>query len=220
MKLTWQEIIEMLKISFNETFIMVGWSLLAALVFGTLIGLFLYLTSSSFFYKNRLVNEISGFIVNATRSVPFLILMVTILPLGSIFVGTTIGPTAVIVPLAVAAIAFYARLAENAFSQIDIGIIEAAVASGASNLRIITGIIFPETFPQLIRHATVTVISLISYSAMAGIVGGGGIGDLAIRYGYQRNANEVLYICIVILIIIVQFLQFAGDGLARRIDKR
>lgn len=219
-KLNWADIIDLLWIAAKETFIMVGWSLLAAILFGTIIGLFLYITSSRFFFKNKVINQISGFIVNATRSIPFLILMVAVLPAGFYLVGTSIGPKAVIFPLSLAAVAFYARLAENAFSQVDNGVVEAAVASGASHWRIITGILFPEAFSQLVRHATVTVISLIGYSAMAGIVGGGGIGDLAIRYGYQRYVTEVLIICIVILIIIVQLLQFLGDSLANYLDKR
>lgn len=219
-KLNWADITDLLWIAAKETFIMVGWSLLAAILFGTIIGLFLYITSSRFFFKNKVINQISGFIVNATRSIPFLILMVAVLPAGFYLVGTSIGPKAVIFPLSLAAVAFYARLAENAFSQVDNGVVEAAVASGASHWRIITGILFPEAFSQLVRHATVTVISLIGYSAMAGIVGGGGIGDLAIRYGYQRYVTEVLIICIVVLIIIVQLLQFLGDSLANYLDKR
>ncbi|MDF7667009.1 ABC transporter permease [Orbaceae bacterium ESL0727] len=219
MNLTFNELCDLLWIAAKETFTMVSWSLLAAILFGTIIGLFLYLTANRFFFKNKIINQIAGFIVNATRSIPFLILMVAVLPAGFYLVGTSIGPKAVIFPLAVAAIAFYARLAENAFSQVDNGVIEAAIASGASHYRIIIGILFPEAFAQLVRHATVTVISLIGYSAMAGIVGGGGIGDLAIRYGYQRYVTEVLIICIVILIIIVQVLQFLGDTFADHLDK-
>lgn len=219
MKLTFDELMFELWKAAQETFIMVSWSLLAAVIFGTLIGLFLYLTSSHFFFKNKIVNQVSGTIVNMIRSVPFLILMVAVLPAGIYLVGTSIGPKAVIFPLSVAAIAFYARLAENAFSQVNNGVVEAAISSGASNWRIIIGILFPEAFAQLVRHATVTVISLIGYSAMAGIVGGGGIGDLAIRYGYQRYETGVLIICIVILMIIVQLLQLLGDFCANRLDK-
>lgn len=218
-KLTYADFVELLWVAAKETFIMVSWSLLAAIIFGTLIGLFLYLTSNRLFFRNRVINQISGFIINATRSIPFLILLVAVLPVGVYIVGTSIGPKAVIFPLSVAAIAFYARLAENAFSQVDNGVIEAAISSGAAHWRIIISILFPEAFAQLVRHATVTVISLIGYSAMAGIVGGGGIGDLAIRYGYQRYYTEMLVVCIVILILVVQLLQFLGDTLASRLDK-
>lgn len=149
-KLTINEIAQMLWKAAYETFIMVSWSLLAGLIFGTLIGLLLFLMSNQFFFKNRIINSIANFIVNATRSIPFLILMVTVLPLGALLVDTAVGPKAVILPLSLAAIAFYARLAENAFSQIDKGVIEAAVASGASHMRIIFGILFPEAMAQLI----------------------------------------------------------------------
>ncbi len=218
-KLTIAEITQMLWKAAYETFIMVSWSLLAGLIFGTLIGLMLFLMSNQFFFKNRIINSIANFIVNATRSIPFLILMVTVLPLGALLVDTAVGPKAVILPLSLAAIAFYARLAENAFSQIDKGVIEAAVASGASHMRIIFGILFPEAMAQLIRHATVTTISLISFSSMAGVVGGGGIGDLAISYGYQRYVTEVLILCIVILIVIVMVIQYFGDKFANHFDK-
>lgn len=218
-KLTFAEMAQMLWQAAYETFIMVSWSLLAGILFGTIIGLLLFLMSNSFFFKNRVMNSIANFIINATRSIPFLILMVTVLPLGALFVGTTVGPKAVIFPLSLAAIAFYARLAENAFSQIDKGVIEAAVASGASHIRIIIGILFPEAMAQLIRHATVTTISLISFSSMAGVVGGGGIGDLAIRYGYQRYVTEILILCIIILIFIVMLIQFLGDKLANHFDR-
>ena len=218
-KLTIAEITQMLWKAAYETFIMVSWSLLAGLIFGTLIGLMLFLMSNQFFFKNRIINSIANFIVNATRSIPFLILMVTVLPLGALLVDTAVGPKAVILPLSLAAIAFYARLAENAFSQIDKGVIEAAVASGASHMRIIFGILFPEAMAQLIRHATVTTISLISFSSMAGVVGGGGIGDLAISYGYQRYVTEVLILCIVILIVIVMVIQYLGDKFANHFDK-
>ena len=218
-KLTIAEIMEMLWKAADETFIMVSWSLLAGLIFGTLIGLLLFLLSNPFFLKNRVIGNVANFIINATRSIPFLILMVAVLPLGTYIVGTTVGPKAVIVPLAIAAIAFYARLAENAFSQIDKGVIEAAIASGASHIRIIFGILFPEALAQLIRHATVTTISLIGFSSMAGVVGGGGIGDLAIRFGYQRYVTEVLIICIIILIIVVMLIQYLGDKLANHFDR-
>ena len=218
-KLTIAEITQMLWKAAYETFIMVSWSFLAGLIFGTLIGLMLFLMSNQFFFKNRIINSIANFVVNATRSIPFLILMVTVLPLGALLVDTAVGPKAVILPLSLAAIAFYARLAENAFSQIDKGVIEAAVASGASHMRIIFGILFPEAMAQLIRHATVTTISLISFSSMAGVVGGGGIGDLAISYGYQRYVTEVLILCIVILIVIVMVIQYLGDKFANHFDK-
>lgn len=220
LNLTVGQIIQLVTKSFGETVYMVGWALLFSIIFGVLLGLFLYVTSSNFFFKNRVLNEVVGFIVNAIRSIPFLILLVTLLPIGQFFVGTQIGPKAVIFPLAVAAIAFYARLAENAFSEVNYGVIEAFVSSGAKPSRIILEILFPEALPQLIRHITVTTISLISYSALAGIVGGGGIGDLSIRYGYQRYNIEILIICIVILVVIVQIIQWIGDLIANSVSRK
>lgn len=220
LNLTVGQIIQLVTKSFGETVYMVGLALLFSIIFGVLLGLFLYVTSSNFFFKNRVLNEAVGFIVNAIRSIPFLILLVTLLPIGQFFVGTQIGPKAVIFPLAVAAIAFYARLAENAFSEVNYGVIEAFVSSGAKPSRIILEILFPEALPQLIRHITVTTISLISYSALAGIVGGGGIGDLSIRYGYQRYNIEILIICIVILVVIVQIIQWIGDLIANSVSRK
>ena len=218
--LSFEQIIELIRKASIETIFMVGWALIFSILFGVLLGLFLYVTSSEYFYKYTFVNRAVGFIVNAIRSIPFLILLVTLLPLGQIFVKTTIGPKAVIFPLAVAAIAFYARLAENAFSEVDKGVIEASVASGAKPSHTILGILFPEALPQLVRHLTVTTISLISYSAMAGIVGGGGIGDLSIRYGYQRYSIDILVICIILLIAIVQIVQWIGDIIANSMTRR
>lgn len=220
LELTIEEIIRLLQRATQETAYMVSWSFGLSVIFGLILGLFLFVTASPYFYRQRVLNKVSDVLINVTRSVPFLILLVTVLPLGKFFVGTTIGPKAVIFPLTLASTAFYGRLAENAFSEVDKGVIEAAVASGAKPLRIITGIVFPEALPQLIRHMTVTIISLIGYSSMAGIVGGGGIGDLSIRYGYQRYNIEVLLVCIVILVILVQILQWIGDAIANRFVRK
>lgn len=220
LKLTIEQITDLLIKSSIETIFMVGWALVISIIIGVFLGLFLYVTSSNYFFKNNLINGIVGFIVNAIRSIPFLILLVTLLPIGMYLVKTQIGPKAVVFPLAVAATAFYGRLAENAFSEVDKGVIEASVASGAKSSHIILGILFPEALPQLIRHLIVTTISLINYSAMAGIVGGGGIGDLSIRYGYQRYSFDILIICIVLLIAIVQIVQWVGDRIANSISRK
>ncbi|MBM7871618.1 D-methionine transport system permease protein [Clostridium pascui] len=211
---------EALTKSFNETALMVLYSLGFATVFGGLLGLLLFLTSNSLFIKNKIVNEIAGVIINITRSIPFLILLVLLIPVSKKIVGTGIGYTAVIVPLSIAAIAFYGRLAEVSFSEVNHGVLEAAVASGARPIDIIIHILIPEALPQLIKNLTVTAVSLIGYSAMAGTVGGGGIGDLAIRYGYQRYQTDVMFICVITLIIIVQLLQIFGDFIAKRTNKK
>lgn len=206
--------------AFSETFDMVFFALLFAVFLGGTIGLILHLTTNTLFFKNRLVNQIFGVIVNITRSIPFVILLVLLLPFTKFIVGTTIGAKAVIVPLSVAAVAFYARLAEAAFSEVDRGVIEAACACGAKPISIIINILIPEALPGLVTGITVTAISLIGYSAMAGTVGGGGVGDLAIRYGYQRYQTEVMLICVVILVVIVQILQLIGDYFTKKVNKR
>lgn len=220
MSLTVNELVEALLKSFGETALMVGWSLLIAVALGGVIGLALFLTANPLFLKNRILNEITGFIVNIIRSIPFVILLVILLPFTKMVIGSTIGAKSVIVPLAFAATAFYARLAEGAFSDVPRGILEAASASGARQLDIVIHILLPEALPQLIAGVTVTAISLIGYSAMAGTVGGGGVGDLAIRYGYQLYQPTVLAICVVLLIVLVQIIQYAGETAARKVNRR
>lgn len=206
--------------SLAETFHMVAVSLAISVIIGGLIGLFLYLTTSRMFFKNVVVNQIFGIIVNIIRSIPFIILLVLLLPVTKLIAGTTIGAKSVVVPLTVAAIAFYARLAEASFSAVDKGVIEAASSCGAHPAKIIFGILIPEALVGLVNGITVTAISLIGYSAMAGTVGGGGIGDLAIRYGYQRYETEVMFICVIILIIIVQLVQLLGDFITKKVNKQ
>lgn len=206
--------------AFGETAVMVAISLGFAIVLGGILGLVLFATSNPLFIKNKAVNETVGIIINVTRSIPFLILLVLLIPLSKLVVQTTIGPAAVIVPLSVASIAFFARLAEISFSEVNRGVLEAAVASGAKKLYIVIHILIPEALPQLIKNITVTAVSLIGYSAMAGTVGGGGVGDLAIRYGYQRYQTDVMLICVAILVVLVQILQFGGDYAAKKLNRK
>lgn len=195
-------------------------AMILSIIVGGLIGLILYLTSNSLFLKNKIINSIAGIIVNIIRSLPFVILLVLLIPITKIMVGTSIGPQAAAVPLSIASIAFFARLAEGAFNEVDKGVLEAAVASGAKLRLILTDVLIVEAMPSLIRGITVTLVSLISFSAMAGIVGGGGIGDLAIRYGYYRYETGVMIVTVIILVVVVQVIQFIGDGLARISSKR
>lgn len=204
----------------NETLYMISYSLILSVLAGGIIGLFLYVTTSRLFFKNAFINQFFGVIVNILRSVPFIILLVVLLPFTKAVVGTTIGPKSVIVPLTVTAIAFYARLAQAAFAEVDKGVLEAASACGAHPLKIIFGILLPEARVGLINGITVTTISLIGYSAMAGTVGGGGIGDLAIRYGYQQYKTEIMLVCVVVLVIIVQLIQLVGDLIAKKANKK
>ncbi|WMI80054.1 methionine ABC transporter permease [Anaerotignum sp. MB30-C6] len=203
-----------------ETLQMVAYSLIMSILFGGIIGLLLYVTTTKLFYKNAVFSEVSGIIVNILRSIPFIILLVLLMPITKAIVGTNIGPKAVVVPLTVTAIAFYARLSQAAFAEVDNGVLEAASACGAHPIMIIFSILLPEARVGLINGITVTTISLIGYSAMAGTVGGGGIGDLAVRYGYQQYETKIMLLCVVILVVIVQSIQLCGDYIARKANKR
>ena len=203
-----------------ETFEMVLISMIAAAVLGTILGLVLHLASNPIFYKNRVVNGITGTINNVIRSLPFIILIIVLQPLARLVVGTSIGPIAASVSLAIAAIAFYARLVEGAFSEVDKGVIEAAVATGASTSLIIRKVLFVEATPALVRALTVTFVSVIGYSAMAGTIGGGGLGDIAMRYGYYRYQADIMIIAVVLLVLLVQILQVVGMILSKKLDRR
>jgi D-methionine transport system permease protein len=205
--------------AFWETFQMVGISLSLALLLGIPIGLLLFITDQGLFWENKIFNKAGGFLVNTIRSIPFVILLVILLPLTQKIVKTTIGPLAASVSLSVAAVVFYARLAEASLREVDKGVIEAATAMGASSRQIITQVLLVEAMPGLIRGFTVTMISLIGYSAMAGIVGGGGVGDLAIRFGYYRYQMDVMLVTVAVLIVLVQIVQSTGDYAAQKADK-
>lgn len=205
--------------AFGETFQMVGVSLALSVVIGIPLGLLLYVTDRGLFLQNRVVNAVGGILVNVIRSIPFVILLVLVLPLTQRLVGSTIGPGAASVPLSITAIAFYARLVQVSLCEVGRGVIEAATATGATPLQIIRHVLLPEALPGLLRGLTVTAVSLIGYSAMAGIVGGGGVGDLAIRFGYYRYETNVMVVTVVVLIALVQLVQSTGDYIANRADK-
>lgn len=204
----------------GQTAWMTAWSSLISLVLGGLIGLYLYLTSSTLFNKTRVGYQVASVIVNIISSVPFMILMIFVLPLSALIVGTKIGTNAVIVPLSIAGVAFFARLAEGSFEDVDAGVIEAAIATGASKGYVIWRALLPEALPSLVKNLTVTVVTLLGFSAMAGLIGGGGIGDLAYRYGYQRYQFGVMLVCVIVLVVIVQALQLLGSAIAKHADKR
>lgn len=213
------EIIDLLIKSSYETFYMVVVSSIIAIFFGIPIGILLTITDKGQIKENFAINRILGIIVNATRSVPFIILMVAIIPLTRLIVGTSIGTTAAIVPLTISAIPFIARIVESALKEVSYGVVEAALSMGATPLQIIRKVLLPEAKPGIILGLTLTVVSLIGYSAMAGVLGGGGLGDLAIRYGYQRFRVDIMIITVLMLIVIVQLVQSYGDYLARKADK-
>lgn len=198
-----------------QTLYMVFISGVLSLFLGLALGIFLFVTDNGQALQNKTVNRILGFIVNATRSLPFIILLITIIPLTQIIAGTSIGTNAAIVPLTVAAIPFFARICEAAFSEVSLGLVEAGHALGATTWQLISKIVIPESLPALIKGATLTIIGLIGYSAMAGTVGGGGLGELAINYGYERFDALVMVETVIVLIIIVQIVQHLGDYLAK-----
>lgn len=214
------ELIPELNQAFFETLLMVGIALAIAILLGLPLGILLYVTDTGLFLENKFIKRVVGIIINLIRSVPFIILLVFLLPLTQLLVNTTIGPLAASVSLSVAAIPYYARIVESSAREIDKGVIEAAVACGASPWLIIRSIILPEAKPGLITGLTITAISLIGYSAMAGTIGGGGIGDLAIRYGYYRYDNTVMFTTVILLIVIVQFVQYLGDFIAKTVNRR
>ena len=198
-----------------QTLYMVFLSSLIATVLGVLLGIFLFLTAKDQILEHHLLNHVMSFMVNVTRSIPFIILMIALLPLTRILVGSSIGIHAAIVPLVFSATPFYARICESALFEIPQGLIETAHALGATTYQLVTKFLLPESLPTLIRGATLTIISLIGYSAMAGAVGGGGLGELAINYGYQRFNVVVMLETIVVLVVIVQMVQWFGDYLAK-----
>lgn len=202
-----------------QTIAMVLLAGVIAVVVGMPFGVFLVVTRDRFFSTHITLHRLIALVVNVVRSVPFIILLVAITPLTRVLVGTSIGTAAAMVPLAISAIPFYARIVEASLKEVPEGLKEAAVAMGATPLQIIYKVLLPESFGSLIRGATLTLITLIGYSAMAGAVGGGGLGDLAIRYGYQRFEVDVMVWTVVVLIIMVQLLQWLGDSLARRCEK-
>lgn len=202
-----------------ETIYMVSFSTLFSVIIGLPLGIILVITDKGHIAENIRLNKILGTIVNIMRSIPFIILIIAISPLSRLIVGTTIGPTAAIVSLSIAAAPFVSRIIESSLKEVDWGIIEASIASGATNFEIIFKVMIPESLSSLILGITLTIINIIGYSAMAGAIGAGGLGDLAIRYGYQRFQTDVLIATIIVLIIMVEIIQRIGNFLAKKVDK-
>lgn len=203
-----------------ESFYMVSVSSLLTCLFGIPWGILIVITRTDHIWEKPWLNKILATIVNATRSIPFIILLILLLPFTKVLVQTSVGATSMIPPLALAAVVFMARLTENALLEVPHGLIEAAQSAGANNWQIIRHVLLPEAGPGLIQAVTVMIISLVGYSAMAGAVGGGGLGDLSIRYGYQRNYKDVMAITVVILIVAVQVIQSLGDYLAQKYNRK
>ncbi|STO09599.1 MULTISPECIES: methionine ABC transporter permease [Exiguobacterium] len=206
--------------SIGETFIMVGVSILAAVLVGLPLGTWLYLSRKGQLLENRAVFSVLNLVVNIVRSFPFLLLVVFLIPFTRLIIGTAIGTAAATVPLAIIAIAHYSRLVEQSLLDVPRGVVEAAVSMGASIKDVIFKFLYVEARSGLVLGLTTSIISFISYSTIMGVVGGGGIGDFAIRYGYQQFKTELMMYMILIMLIFVQMIQFTGTTVARLIDKR
>jgi D-methionine transport system permease protein len=203
-----------------DTLYMVGWSTLIAVVGGLPLGILLVLTDRGGLLQNVVANKVLGQVVNVARSMPFIILMVALMNFTRSITGTTIGREAAIVPLAIGAIPFFARLVETAVREVDGGLVEAVQAMGGNTWTVVRRVLVPESLPSLISSTTTTIVALIGYSAMAGTVGAGGLGDIAIRYGYQRFETELMWITVAILAVVISVIQFAGDYAARSLHRR
>lgn len=214
------DMIPLLTKALGETVYMVVVSMIIATIIGVPLGVLLHTTSKGQILESLAVNRIVGAIVNAVRSIPFIILLVAIIPFTRLLVGTAIGTTAAMVPLVIAAIPFIGRQVETSLKEVPFGLVEAAQSMGATPAQIIWKVLLPESMSSIVAQLTTVIISLVGESAMAGAVGGGGLGDLAIRYGYQRFRPEIMLATVIILIVLVQLVQFVGNTLAKRLDKR
>ena len=209
-----------IRLAIGQTFVMVGISILAALLLGLPLGTWLYLSRKGQLLSNQFVFSILNLFVNTIRSFPFLLLVVFLIPFTRFIIGTAIGTAAATVPLAVIAIAHYSRLVEQSLLEVPKGVIEAAVSMGASTREVVLKFLFVEARSGLVLGLTTSIVSFISYSTIMGVVGGGGIGDFAVRYGYQQFQTELMLYMILIMVILVQLIQFTGTTAARLLDKR
>ncbi|SFB05871.1 methionine ABC transporter permease [Selenomonas ruminantium] len=214
------DMIPLLTKALGETVYMVAVSMAIASALGIPLGVMLYATDKGQILESPMLNKVIGTVVNAIRSIPFIILMVAIIPLTRLLVGSAIGTTAAMVPLVIASIPFIGRQVETSLKEVPYGLIEAALSMGATPMQIISRVLLPESMPSIVAQLTTVVISLVGESAMAGAIGGGGLGDLAIRYGYQRFRPEVMIATVIILIVLVQAVQFVGNTIAKRLDKK
>lgn len=214
------QLIELLLTGTVDTLLMVGVSAILAFLIGLPMAVILVNTSERGIYPSKPINQALGWVVNITRSVPFLILMVALIPLTRFIVGTSYGVWAAVVPLTLAATPFFARIAEVSLREVDQGLIEAAQAIGCNRKQIIWHVLLPEALPGIVAGFTVTIVTMINSSAIAGAIGAGGLGDIAYRYGYQRFDMQMMLAVIVVLVILVMLVQATGDALAQQLDKR
>lgn len=203
-----------------QTIYMVLLSSIIAVVFGMLLGIVLTLTRPQGLREIKSLYNFLDFIVNIMRSLPFIILLIVVMPLTKVIVGKGYGTNASIVPLSISAIPFVARIVEGYLIQVDKGIIDAAKSMGATTSQIVFKVLIPESMPAIVNGITLTIINIIGYSAMAGAIGGGGLGDVALRYGYQRGQTDVLFVTVVVIIVLVQLIQFVGNTISNNINKK
>jgi len=203
-----------------DTLAMLGGSMILTIALGLPLGVILFLTGKGQMLENRAANGLLSLLVNILRSVPFVILLIVMIPLTVALVGTSLGVAGAIPPLVVGAAPFFARLVETALREVDKGVIEASFAMGAKRRQVVLGALLPEALPGLVAAATVTAVALVSYTAMAGVVGAGGLGDLAIRFGYQRFQTDVMIVTVVLMLVLVQVLQMIGDSVVRKVSHK
>ncbi|MCI7476860.1 MAG: ABC transporter permease [Selenomonadales bacterium] len=215
-----EDMIPLLTKALGETVYMVAVSMIIATIIGVPVGVLLHVTTKGQILESPILNKVLSSVINAVRSIPFIILLVAIIPFTRLVVGSSIGTTAAMVPLVIASIPFIGRQVETSLREVPEGIVEAAQSMGATPMQIISRVLLPEAMPNIVAQLTTVVIALVGESAMAGAVGGGGLGDLAIRYGYQRFRPEIMLATVVILIIMVQLVQFAGNKLAAKLNKK
>lgn len=214
------EIVKMLLFGFAETLYMTIFSTLLAYLLGLPMGIALVVTDQDSLHPAPVFNRVLGIVINLVRSVPFLILLIAVMPFTRAVVGTSVGSTATVVPLVIAAAPFIARMVESSLKEVDKGVVEAAQSMGASPFQIVYKVLLPEARPSLVVGSAIAITTILGYSAMAGATGGGGLGDIAIRYGYHRYQKDIMFITVVLLVLVVQVFQEVGMRLARLSDKR
>ncbi|NNG63858.1 ABC transporter permease [Pseudomonas fragi] len=220
MKTDWHDILQLLLTATGETLYMVLLAALFTVLIGLPLGVLLFISRRDGLLPLPRLNRVLGAVINLGRSLPFVVLLIALIPLTRLLVGTTLGSTAAVVPITIGAFPFFARIVENALDEVDKGRIEAILAMGGHIGHVIFKVLLPEALPALLAGITLTLVMLIGFSSMAGVIGGGGLGDLAIRYGYQRFNNQVMVVTVVVLVILVQSVQSLGDGLVRSLAHR
>nr|WP_314421347.1 methionine ABC transporter permease [uncultured Pseudomonas sp.] len=220
MKTDWHDIFQLLLTATGETLYMVLLAALFTVLIGLPLGVLLFISRRDGLFPLPRLNRVLGAVINLGRSLPFVVLLIALIPLTRLLVGTTLGSTAAVVPITIGAFPFFARIVENALDEVDKGRIEAILAMGGHIGHVIFKVLLPEALPALLAGITLTLVMLIGFSSMAGVIGGGGLGDLAIRYGYQRFNNQVMVATVVVLVILVQSVQSLGDGLVRSLAHR